>query len=1070
MQLEVLEDRQLLATITVNTTADDSNPDTTLSLRQAIEVSDGTLAISSLSTQEQAQVSGAVGASNTIGFNIPTTDPGYNQATGAWTITVKSALPSISTNAAIINGYSQPGALENTLAEGDNAKLKIAIDGTVSGGNGLTIAQQGSQVFGLDIENFVDGVLITAGGSVQVAGCFIGTDPTGETPASNVTGVVLENSFNTIGGPNVGDRNVISGSANLGTFVNDGIYLPDQAGNPLNIEPTGNVIENNLIGLDAAGTKSIKNEYAGVEDRGSGNIYGGTAPGLGNVISGNGEVGVDSIGSITIEGNDIGTDATGHVALGNGQFGEGIMNEESAQATSISTTISNNVVSGNYGGMLIAGTPGSQSAYTIADNLIGTDAAGTAALGNKGFGLEFDDVDNATVTGNVIAAYEVGVRLETGAAITHLQNDIFQGNWIGTDKTGAIAMGNTLQGIEISTGSGITIGGTGPGQGNVIAYNGDYGIFLQQGQQDQFTQNSTFANAKAGIFVNYAMNKFIGPPTLVFTPGTASTGTLSGTLAGGAKNAAYVVEIYSSPSDPVAGQPQGATFVKEVTVQTDGTGQGTFSLTEPYAFYTATDTDPSGDTSGLSNATGTAGLPATVTTVSASANPSTLGQQVTFTAVVTTQGSQATPTGTVTFTIDGQAQAPAALSVVGGMDEAQLVTSTLTAGQHSVSATYSGDVNFSPSSGSLPTQTVSSPSLPATTTMLTSSLDPSTVGKTVTFTAVVAAPGFAGTPAGTVTFTIDGHAQTPVPLSVIRGVDEATFATSTLTAGQHSVTAAYSGDTNLSPSNGSLPTQIVNAANLHSTTTTIVSSLNPSKIGQQVTFTAVVSPGAVAGTPTGSVTFTIDGIPQTPVPLEVVKGSEHAVFSVATLTAGAHTISAAYDGNTTFAASAVARPLIQTVNATTSPVFDGPTVVALQRFGIHMQQTVLVLTFHDGLDPTSAQDLANYKIVDPSGRPISIASAVYDAAANTVTLRPRTRIDLHNTYHLTVIGKGARGVTNAQGTLLDGADRGQPGSNYTTTLNWRNVVLTPAELKKYVHPKQVKPSGALSHRFISRPR
>ena len=60
---------------------------------------------------------------------------------------------------------------------------------------------------------------------------------------------------------------------------------------------------------------------------------------------------------------------------------------------------------------------------------------------------------------------------------------------------------------------------------------------------------------------------------------------------------------------------------------------------------------------------------------------------------------------------------------------------------------------------------------------------------------------------------------------------------------------------------------------------------------------------------------------------------------------------------------------------------------------------------------------ANYKIVDPAGRPISIASAVYDAAANTVTLRPRTRIDLHNTYHLTVIGKGARGVTNAQGML-----------------------------------------------------
>ena len=224
MWVEVLEDRQLLATITVNTTADGTTPDSTLSLRQAIEVSDGTLAVSSLSTQEQAQVSGAVGTSNTIGFNIPTTDSGYNAATGVWTIAVNSALPTISTNAAIINGYSQPGAFENTLAQGDNAKLVIAIDGAGLGTiNGLTIAQPGSQVFGLDIENFIgDGVLITAAGNVQVAGNFIGTDPTGETAAPNENGVVIENSSNLIGGPSVGNRNVISGNSTDGY----GVYRP----------------------------------------------------------------------------------------------------------------------------------------------------------------------------------------------------------------------------------------------------------------------------------------------------------------------------------------------------------------------------------------------------------------------------------------------------------------------------------------------------------------------------------------------------------------------------------------------------------------------------------------------------------------------------------------------------------------------------------------------------------------------------------------------------------------------------------------------------------------------------
>ena len=104
MHVELLEDRQLLATITVNSTAGDTSADSTLSLRQAIEVSNGTLAVTSLSTQEQAQVSGAVGTTNTINFNIPMLDPGYNPATGVWTITVQSIsdLPTISTNAAIV--------------------------------------------------------------------------------------------------------------------------------------------------------------------------------------------------------------------------------------------------------------------------------------------------------------------------------------------------------------------------------------------------------------------------------------------------------------------------------------------------------------------------------------------------------------------------------------------------------------------------------------------------------------------------------------------------------------------------------------------------------------------------------------------------------------------------------------------------------------------------------------------------------------------------------------------------------------------------------------------------------
>ena len=137
---------------------------------------------------------------------------------------------------------------------------------------------------------------------------------------------------------------------------------------------------------------------------------------------------------------------------------------------------------------------------------------------------------------------------------------------------------------------------------------------------------------------------------------------------------------------------------------------------------------------------------------------------MTFTAVVAAIGYQGTPTGTVTFTIDGRAQPPVPLAVVGDKGEAWFVTSTLAAGNHTVIAAYSGDTNVNPRNGSLPTQTVTAPGLPATTTTLTSSLDPSTVGQPVTFTAVLTSAGYQGTPTGTVVFTIDGQTQPPYPL------------------------------------------------------------------------------------------------------------------------------------------------------------------------------------------------------------------------------------------------------------------------------------------------------------------
>ena len=97
--------------------------------------------------------------------------------------------------------------------------------------------------------------------------------------------------------------------------------------------------------------------------------------------------------------------------------------------------------------------------------------------------------------------------------------------------------------------------------------------------------------------------------------------------------------------------------------------------------------------------------------------------------------------------------------------------------------------------------------------------------------------------------------------------------------------------------------------------TSVSSSSNPSTVGRAVTFTAVVTAASYQGTPTGTVTFTVDGQAQPPVSLALVGGKDQATFSIASLGAGTHTISAAYSGSSSFAASAVASPMVQTVKA-----------------------------------------------------------------------------------------------------------------------------------------------------------
>jgi streptogramin lyase len=174
-----------------------------------------------------------------------------------------------------------------------------------------------------------------------------------------------------------------------------------------------------------------------------------------------------------------------------------------------------------------------------------------------------------------------------------------------------------------------------------------------------------------------------------------------------------------------------------------------------------------------------------------SANPLVFGQPVTFTATVSSvTATGGVPTGTVTFTIDGAAQAPVTLS----NGQATLTISTLSVGSQDIIATYNADPGFQ---GSTSAEVQEMVNRADTTTTVTDATNPSVFGHPVAFTAAVAAvtPG-AGTPTGTITFVIDGVARATVPLAD----GTATFTTWKLAPGTHQITVLYNGDGNFAAS------------------------------------------------------------------------------------------------------------------------------------------------------------------------------------------------------------------------------------------------------------------------------
>jgi Ca2+-binding RTX toxin-like protein len=378
---------------------------------------------------------------------------------------------------------------------------------------------------------------------------------------------------------------------------------------------------------------------------------------------------------------------------------------------------------------------------------------------------------------------------------------------------------------------------------------------------------------------------------------------------------------------------------------------------------------------------------ATTTGLVSSVSPAVYGQPVTFTATVSiTAPGAGTPTGTVQFQDGNNVVDTETLQLVNGQYQASYQTSSLSVGTHTLTASYSGDGNFTGSTSSAVNQAVNPA---ATTTALTSSANPSVYGQSVTLTATVqvSAPG-GGTPTGVVNFYDGNTLLGSGSLAVVNGNNQAAYTTSALSVATHSITATYQGDTNFTTSTSGAVSQVVNQ---DTTTTSLSSSANPSVYGQGVTFTATVSassPGS--GTPTGTVNFYDGNTLLGSGILSVVNDSDQTSYSTSTLNAASHSIAATYVGDTNFSTS-TSSALSQTVNqaaTTTAGSVSGPgyfgqveTFTATVTTNAPSQATVIGTV--DFFDTTTNLDLGTIAL---SGGNASLTTTMLPTGTQTIKM------------------------------------------------------------------------------------
>jgi parallel beta-helix repeat protein len=432
-----------------------------------------------------------------------------------------------------------------------------------------------------------------------------------------------------------------------------------------------------------------------------------------------------------------------------------------------------------------------------------------------------------------------------------------------------------------------------------------------------------------------------------------------------------------------------------------------------------------------------------------SPNPAPGQSSVSLTATVT--GNCHTPTGVITF-MDGNTVLGTA-SLNGGA-VATFSTSFLFVGTHSLTAIYTGDFNFSPSTSNIITEVITGP---PTTTVLSVSPNLSLPFRPITMTVTVSSAYT--TPAGSITFMTGGATLATATLAA-NGT--ASAAISTLGAGTYSITAVYGGSTEYAASTSNVVLEIINGA---PTTTSLISSPNPSSFGQTVTFTASVAAQQPGTTPTGTVTF-MDGAAS--FGTETLSAAQNAQFSISSLAAGMHNITAVFNGSTNDAKS-TSNLVVQVVNldsaslsliASVNPAQVGnPVTFTATASGIVLGATPDTVTFYDGNTAIGSTALGSAGVASITTNSLAVGThlitAVLSATAThgAATSAPVSEVIVQPDFTFTGTPATLRSGGSGTGALQLASENGFAGAvavtchppfplNYTCTLQYPTVNLT----------------------------